>query len=379
MSIKQHQASARANQCRSSSIKHLPGTCNAGRWSVIVGPLSLVVVLALGLWLGFWYTSTAPSAAQGPAVQQPVTTPTLAPPAPLVQLGEPQTVAAFPDDLPAGYTIAMPHEQGSTRLLITNRATGETIRLGTDEGSTYLFDISTRYVLWGFLCHQGCHTAAAQSTGYYLYDLTTGTNQTFAPALTHGIAVGALGDTWVVFASVRTRDSARLEAAHMATGEVITLVENLTFPGSYAFRITSERLFAVAGDTVVWTDQGLHLYNLHTRTAHLLPVPAELTPAKGYEAYDPSPRHLSLSATALVWFSQWRWWVYDRLTEQVIPIPATVPGMPEPAPGVHRYLVNARVQDDTVFWQVGIQTEDTPEQLTTYAAPLLRTRPAGEP
>ena len=272
-----------------------------------------------------------------------------------VRLGTPVEVASMPGNIPPGYRLELPYDGRITRLFLTNTVISETLRLGNDQGSAYFFDMNERYVLWGFLCHIGCNAQEppALPTGYYLFDLTTRAIRPFTAANTHGMALGALGTEWVAFASAVNADNARLYAGHITTGEVITLTESLQFPGRAVFRITSQRPFAIDSNTVVWTNNGLYTYDLTARTERLLDVPAQLTPEKGYEIYDPSPRHLRLSSTALVWYSQWSWWGYDLVTNQAFAIPDTFERWNGRPDIVHRFLRQADIVDDRVFLACG--------------------------
>lgn len=300
----------------------------------------------------------------------------LAPDAP-VYLGEATEVITRPSLLPPNYTYRRFIDGDTTRLVITNTLTGEATPLGNDQGTPYFYGMTDKHVLWAFLCHkQGCDPEdnPPLPTGYYLYNLETRTNRVFTAARRHGgLSVAQLSGDWIAFARPETGTTVHLYAINVRTQEELLITDSSTFPELEAPYITTDGVFTLADDVVVWAEQEkLYRYNLTTGISETLHVPALLTPPKGKHMRDPSPRLLGTSEQAVVWSSQWEWWGYDFETDHYFPIPPSAPGWGERAGLQQSQITYATMREDTVYWRMWFLFEGGREEQAYFAAPLVR-------
>jgi hypothetical protein len=365
-----------------------------------------VLLFILGLLVGFVWPAPQPSvpitqaqvptaASTATSTPQPTATPfptptvdptraavqalqQVAPDAP-VYLGATTEVLTMPTGMPPDYTYRRFIDGNINRLVITNTVTGEATPLGNDQGTSYFYGMTDRYVLWSFLCHlPGCDPEdnPPLPTDYYLYDLETRTNRVFTAARRNGgFSVARLSGDWIAFARPETRSTVHLYAANVRTQEEVVITENITFPEDEALYITTRGVFDIAGTSVVWTEQeNLYHYDLTTGISETLNVPALLTPPRDtiQNERDPAPRWLYASERAVVWESQWEWWGYDFVTEHYFPIPPmrhTFAGDSQPRLYDPFWVT---VEEDMVYWRVVVDSPTGRTESPPFAAPLVR-------
>ncbi|NJK80415.1 MAG: hypothetical protein HC876_18720 [Chloroflexaceae bacterium] len=292
-----------------------------------------------------------------------------------VHLGSVSRMSALPASQPITYTVNQTYGLTNTRLVITNTVTSEAIRLGNDLGSATFVDINERYVLWSFACKQlACKPDGSDPlpTGHYLYNLETATSQPFMLADDYGLAAGRLGQQWVVFATLLSTQHVRLYAGHLDSGQVVIVEDMMEFPANDALDIATHRLFDVVNDTVIWTQAGLHRYDLTTGISETLNIPAALTPARSATGLDPSPQGLTISENAVIWESYGYWWGYDFVTEQYFPI-ETLP--PEWEGVMQTYTSYIQLHSDTLSWPMLVVLEDRSETRYYFTASIVRADP----
>jgi hypothetical protein len=367
-----------------------------------------VLLFILGLLVGFVWPAPQPSVpitqAQVPTAAstatsppQPTATPfptptvdptraavqalqQVAPDAP-VYLGEPTEVLTNPTRIPPDYTYRRFDDGDITRMVITNTVTGEVTPLGNDQGSSYFYGMTDRYVLWAFLCHEpGCdpENNPPLPSDFYLYDLETRTNRVFTAANRNGgLSVAQLSGDWIAFARPENLSTVHLYAVNVRTGEDVLITDNITFPGREAPYVATRTrgVFNIAKASVVWTEQeNLYRYDLTTGMSETLNVPAILTPPRDTVLYDrdPAPRRLHTSERAVVWQSQSEWWGYDFVTKHYLPIPPIRRMSADGTQPKVYYPWSVTVVEDTVYMRVTADTPAGREEFLTFSAPLVR-------
>lgn len=340
------------------------------RWYLVVWLVGgLLLLVSAGLWLAFAaptpVTSEASRVIPTPAGGQPLPTPsgpTATPNAIRQELAALRQVApdarvrmgaivpVTPTPAPARYTIERPTLNGLPALVLHDAETGQTIRLGTDQGSAMLEARSHQYLIWNYSCYR-CAADVVPNTGLYAYALAT---QTLIPiGAQHPVRwYPKVSGEWVVYLS-EDADSAVLRAQHLGTGEELVVAD----PFNYRSDMTGELdpmpfyLYALAGQTIAWSDKGIHLYDLTTRTRRTLPLPHLVW--RGATA-------LSLSGEVVVW----RGWGYDLGLNELFPLITTPPGWEN----LQRHLLRqVTVRDDQLSWSFDVNGQEY-----FFTAPIVR-------
>jgi hypothetical protein len=333
-------------------------------------------------------TSSVPTPVPGPPLQALISLQTPNPGA-RVRLGPVTTASDLPNTTSVTWTIRTTRFRDESvaiqRLFLDNVFTGETVRLGTDEGDAQFYDMDDQYAIWRFVCYV-CTAQSTVRSGIYAYDLTTRQQtQLFDSNDASGIYGIEMTGSWIVYFDTQPASpdfEGPLLARHLGTGETRQIVETLRVRHEhYADRsIMPDQIFAAGSNQVVyWQQGGIHLYDLTTEATRLLDVPDVLDrPESLYPGLvpglgAPTPLYFSLADNIVVWFNNdvtQGWWGYDLGYDELFPIANVFPVGWE---GVNMLAPSEMVvHDGQVYWSIFILIEEGRRDPYYFTATIIR-------
>jgi len=146
---------------------------------------------------------------------------------------------------------------------------------------------------------------------------------------------------------------------HLETEETIEVTRTFDSPTGdneiLCCNTSPKQFYAISDTSVVWLTNGLHIFDLTTRTIASPNLPETVI----QHAYN-----INASDTVVIWFTSEGWWGYDLPTETLFPISIVPPGWEQLQ---IQELSSVAIEGDTLIWSVYVN-----DQEYTFTAPVVR-------